>query len=451
MAKDARRCVPLEGFLHDLSRMNARTVYGSAKEFLQFDDPMSVIQVNHTKHLMLQRAKPQRQIVVSRLRRRQRRAATQPARQLLPCRRQNLRRRAEARVTTSTDRAAIWHIAKTKKSLRARRRAPHPKIAAVSSAIQPLLDDGEKVLVFCHHRATASELLSALERLTKTDRVSPNGPPEAVWRAAWKSILPRDPLVAPIIDWLCTPGLRRQIAGWLGTPATTEQALAEQLATTKPRSGGANVPAILDAAKAMTKSLLDRQSTSTRALLTNIANRQHTFGGRTSHFPGRLDDGLRVMGAWAHDGHSRPPKTLYTGKPDIVLAQFNSPFGPDVLVTTDRLSEGVDLHRFCRHLIHYELDPSPVRTLQRNGRVRRIGSWAAQTGQPICYAYPTFSGTRDENAVRIMRQRIGAFGLLLGGVPSLDDNSEDRQQGFVDAVLSAAGMELTSLNRKLCA
>ena len=71
------------------------------------------------------------------------------------------------------------------------------------------------------------------------------------------------------------------------------------------------------------------------------------------------------------------PKTLYTGESDIVLAVFNSPFGPDVLVATDRLSEGVDLHRFCRHVIHYELDRSPVRTLQRNGRVRRIGSWAA--------------------------------------------------------------------------
>lgn len=95
--------------------------------------------------------------------------------------------------------------------------------------------------------------------------------------------------------------------------------------------------------------LLDQQSTSTRAILKSIAKRVHTFGGKTSHFPGRLDDGFRVMGAWQHDGPSAPPRTLYTGKPDIVLALFNSPFGPDVLVTTDRLSEGVDLHRCCRH------------------------------------------------------------------------------------------------------
>jgi hypothetical protein len=176
------------------------------------------------------------------------------------------------------------------------------------------------------------------------------------------------------------------------------------------------VAAIFEAAKTLTEALLDPQSTSTRVLLKTIAKRERTFGGKISHFPGRLDDGLRAMGAWDHNSYTQRPKTLYTGKPDIVIAIFNSPFGPDVLVTTDRLSE---LHRCCRHLIHYELDPSPLRTLQRNGRVRRVGSWAAMTGQPIRYAFPTFGGTRDEKAVGVMNQRINAFGLLLGGVPYL--------------------------------
>jgi hypothetical protein len=91
-----------------------------------------------------------------------------------------------------------------------------------------------------------------------------------------------------------------------------------------------------------------------------------------------------------------------------------------------------------------------VRTLQRNGRVRRVGSWAAMTSQPICYAYPTFGGTRDEKAVGVMTQRINAFGLLLGGVPSLDDDSGESEQSFVREVLRRARNDLTSLNRKLC-
>ena len=75
------------------------------------------------------------------------------------------------------------------------------------------------------------------------------------------------------------------------------------------------------------------------------------------------------------------------------------------------------------------------------------------TGQPIRYAYPTFGGTRDEKAVGVMKQRINAFGLLLGGVPSLDDDAGDGEQSFVDEVLRNARNArngLVSINRKLC-
>lgn len=360
--------------------------------------------------------------------------------------------RAAERVNSGDNEIARKHIRAAMKALSAKRSKAHPKIAAVIEAIRPLVDDGEKVLVFCHHRATAGELLGALERSVKAAIRSNSGPPEAVWRAAWELSLPReDPLVAPIIDWLCTPGLRRQISSWLGEPASTASALANQFAGVRPRNASSQVPTILEAAKTLARALLATQSTSTRALLKTIARDQQVFGGRMSSFPGHLDDGLRAMGAWHHDGQSERPKTLYTGEPDIVLEIFNSPFGPDVLVTTDRLSEGVDLHRCCRHLIHYELDPSPVRTLQRNGRVRRVGSWSSLTGLPICYAYPTFGGTRDEKAVGIMRQRINVFGLLLGGVPSLEDELVDSEQNFVDAVLEGAKNEgLALLNRRLC-
>lgn len=362
--------------------------------------------------------------------------------------------RAADRAADIADHAAISHSHAARTSLRARRTRHHPKISAVSDAIRPVLDGAEKVLVFCHHRATASELLGALEQTLKVQDVVCAGPPANVWRAAWLLALPNDvqpanePLVAPVVDWLCSAGVRRQIAGWLGKPKNSVPRLAEQLATTRPRASCREVPTITEAAAALIRRLVDRQSKSTRAVLGNMQLSQQGFGGG-SHFPGRLDEGLRVMGTWHNDGPGSAPKSLYTGEPDIVLALFNSPFGPDVLVATDRLSEGVDLHRCCRHLIHYELDPSPVRTLQRNGRVRRVGSWAALTGRPIRYAYPTFGGTRDEKAVGIMRQRINAFGLLLGGVPALDDESAGSEQNFAELVLGRACGKLKSLNRKL--
>ena len=59
-----------------------------------------------------------------------------------------------------------------------------------------------------------------------------------------------------------------------------------------------------------------------------------------------------------------------------------------------------------------------------------------------------FAGTRDEKAVSIMRQRIDVFGLLLGGVPSLDEDTDE--DNFVETVLRNARNELKKLNRGLC-
>jgi superfamily II DNA or RNA helicase len=366
-------------------------------------------------------------------------------------------KRAKARINSDAEHAmCLRHIDVAEKALALRLAEPHPKIAAVSKEIRLVIDGGEKVLVFCHHRATASELLCWLEQLLKIDNVSWNSPPKEIWRDAWEILwcdddlqLRNNPLLEPIIEWLCSKGIRWQISGWIGEPAARADKLADQIKRMKPRKVKSRkdvcgIPTIFGAARILVRSLLAKQSKSTLAVLRNMKKAQLA----ESHFPGKLDDGFRVMGAWDSDGHDAP-KTLYTGKPDIVLALFNSPFGPDVLVTTDRLSEGVDLHRYCRHLIHYELDPSPVRTIQRNGRIRRVDSWAALTGQPIRYAYPIFGGTRDEKAVGIMAQRINAFGLLLGGVPPLDDDPINSEQSFTEKIIGVAQERLKPLNRKL--
>lgn len=43
-----------------------------------------------------------------------------------------------------------------------------------------------------------------------------------------------------------------------------------------------------------------------------------------------------------------------------------------VLVTSDRLSESIDLHRECEIMVHFDLDWSPLRMIQRYGRLWRI-------------------------------------------------------------------------------
>jgi superfamily II DNA/RNA helicase len=122
----------------------------------------------------------------------------------------------------------------------------------------------------------------------------------------------------------------------------------------------------------------------------------------------------------------------------------------DVLVVTDKLSEGVDLHRYCRHLIHYELDPSPIRTVQRNGRLRRVNSWAAVTRRPIRYAYPAFRGTRDYRLVQVMKKRVDSFSLLLGGVQDFEiDNIADHEERWRDDVIKIARDRLSKAGSQL--
>jgi hypothetical protein len=88
--------------------------------------------------------------------------------------------------------------------------------------------------------------------------------------------------------------------------------------------------------------------------------------------------------------------------------------------------------------------------MQRNGRVRRVNSWASITHKPIRYAYPAFLGTRDERLVQIMKKRIGSFSLLLGGAQHFDvDNVMDSDETWRSAVMEKARKRLAKAGTQL--
>lgn len=291
----------------------------------------------------------------------------------------------------------------------------HPKIDESCRAIADKVSQGEKVVAFCDHHSVAQELTLALDKAIRP-RAAPRGPRERVWRSAWATALEgildsQDRTVGDVsldhfLAWLSCPAIRGQVAGWLGRVPKEPDALVRALRRTRPRkasSGGS----IADEARRLLQTLVDRSSGSTRATLKQGPMALPGFGQRRPvmssanrpHPDDHHDDGL-----------------FFDRSPDTLLAIFNSPFGPDVLVATDRLSEGIDLHRWCRHVMHYELDPSPIRVVQRRGRVRRIDSWAARSRKPILEAIPIFAGTRDGQLVKIVRRRLDQFDLLLGGI-----------------------------------
>jgi hypothetical protein len=97
-----------------------------------------------------------------------------------------------------------------------------------------------------------------------------------------------------------------------------------------------------------------------------------------------------------------------------LMLTFNSPFFPEVLIASSVMAEGVDLHRFCRYVIHHDLDWNPSTLEQRTGRVDRIGAKAETCGQPIRIYLPFIAETQDEKMYRVVMDRERWFSVVMG-------------------------------------
>lgn len=346
----------------------------------------------------------------------------------------------------------LQHHVNTMKALH-RRLGSHPKVEAVAKAVADTARAGEKVVVFCHHHATAQEFVVELSRLVPLRKVAPQSMAQT-WKSAWADALwePASDAKLPknfnqlrdtFIEWLCSIQIRSQVLSWL--PAGSESSVASLIHALQSSAVRhcKKAPPVASAASELLKSLTDPESRSTLGVLRAASTNPQVL-------PGYCDPLIATCIAPA----KAPERRLFLGnqQPDTLLHIFNSPFGPDVLVATDAFSEGIDLHRYCRHLVHFELDPSPIRTVQRNGRLRRVGSWSSLTDQPIRYAFPAFGGTRDQKQVQIMKKRVDTFALLLGGVHSFDVEMEaSADDTWRHSVIAEVDSRLHEQNRKLVA
>jgi len=335
--------------------------------------------------------------------------------------------------------------------------SPHPKSATTARKVKEIVDRGEKVVIFCHHYATAAELTEVIASELKTDTKLSELDNKEVWEEAWNSIIktktPKkipddyDRLLENYISWLCSPNIGQQISKWLGTVPSNSTKIKKQLEKKSARNKNPNT--IAKEAICLFHKLIDPQSKSTLSVLRSTSSKNKQFKSRIL---GSIKENMSVITiSEKPDGDNNKHLFFDVDNIDTVVAVFNSPFGPDVLIVTDRFSEGIDLHGCCRHLIHYELDPSPIRTIQRNGRIRRVNSWAAKVGEPICIYYSVFKNTRDERLVKIMRDRIERFDLLLGGVGgkiTFSDENDDAEE-FRKTVVDNAKNELSKLSLTL--
>jgi superfamily II DNA or RNA helicase len=96
-----------------------------------------------------------------------------------------------------------------------------------------------------------------------------------------------------------------------------------------------------------------------------------------------------------------------------LMLAFNTPFFPDILVCSEVMGEGVDLQRFCRHVIHHDLDWNPSQIEQRTGRIDRLGCKAE--GRYSIEVYLQYlAGAADERQYRVMSDREQWFRIVMG-------------------------------------
>ena len=120
---------------------------------------------------------------------------------------------------------------------------------------------------------------------------------------------------------------------------------------------------------------------------------------------------------------------------DRYFLGFNTPYRPEVLISTSVGQEGIDLHRECRHVIHHDLCWNPATIEQRTGRVDRIGSKVererlgvnGETPPTLEIAVPYLAATYDERMFEELYRRAQLFEVTLGGDMRVEGRIEPEQ------------------------
>lgn len=120
---------------------------------------------------------------------------------------------------------------------------------------------------------------------------------------------------------------------------------------------------------------------------------------------------------------------------DRYFLGFNTPYRPEVLISTSVGQEGIDLHRECRHVIHHDLCWNPATIEQRTGRVDRIGSKVererlganGEVPPTLEIAVPYLAATYDERMFEELYRRAQLFEVTLGGDMRVEGRIEPEQ------------------------
>ncbi len=332
----------------------------------------------------------------------------------------------------------------------------HPKVRATAEKAVQLWKDGEKVLVFCHYRATGRALRRHISGLLHCE----------VLKLGLQKLphLTADEVVAELTN------LGKRFFDADGSLYQEAEALARQLTAPYPGLQPAEIDQIAEIVRRFfrTPSFLVRYLDLTRPDAAGLrAAFDHPDAGGLS-LRQRLGDfccflaeqciakeraaylaaldsiqtGTHVASEEAFDpgeGVERAAPTSLLPNVRLVngevkqetrqrlLLTFNTPLFPEILVASRVMAEGVDLHLSCRYVIHHDLDWNPSVLEQRTGRVDRLGCKAERARAPIHVYLPYVAATQDEKMYRVVRDRERWFQVLMGEKYETAEAATDRR------------------------
>jgi len=349
---------------------------------------------------------------------------------------------------------AGWYLAEFDRSLASYSGANHPKVDATVRKVVDLWEAGEKVLVFAFYRRTCRALRIHISQEIERRLLSSTGS-RLAQPGGEEGQRPFDQLLERVqnryFDNADSPG-RKAIDSALGeilhsrakaldhAQVTVEQRdelmsvmrrflrvpttlvrcfpLAE-LDTMLPVDA---VRCVLDRTdgsgmswrskfEGFVEFLIDQCSTEERKLYLEAARRTQTGGIRVEENDN--EDSEAEAGTVTLANVQVATGTTRRDVRARLMRAFNTPFFPDILVCSEVMAEGVDLQRFCRHVIHHDLAWNPSTIEQRTGRIDRLGC-KAEGRQSIVVYLPYLAGTADERQYQVMSDRERWFRVVMG-------------------------------------
>jgi hypothetical protein len=343
----------------------------------------------------------------------------------------------------------------------------HPKIAATARRVLDLWCEGEKSVVFCFYVATGRALrahishaieeyllqeaarqlridVSERERIAaEVERMSLRffDPDAPVTKAATATVedlfsnldlgdVERAQAVDVALRFLRTPSFLVRYTNL----AETNRVKAFERAIEKPDASGRSLRAKLEGFGRYLVDRIDEERAELLAALAAINTGVISTSADDLLLPGEDIDRREALlpnVRLANGGTSREARRR-------LMLTFNTPFFPEVLISSAVMGEGVDLHHECRHTIHHDLDWNPSVLEQRTGRLDRLGSKAEITGLPIVVYEPYLEGTQDEKQFRVVKDRERWFNVVMGEKLELDERSTERLADRVPLPAEAA-------------